>query len=123
MPFNNKNYEFSGDIEKNPGPFWKKKDPIENLQDIVETQGDEISDLKETVDKQSKAMFDMLNKLMELSTKADEIKLESEKSAAEIKEVNQTVEDGQTSNVKMFQKVTEDDSKLGQKLVQQKVHL
>ena len=116
------NCELSGDIETNPGPFWKKEeDPVENLQDTVETHGDEISDLKETVDKQSDTMEEMLNKLVELSIKADDIKLDSEKNAKEIIKVSQTVEDGQSSILKLFQKVSEDESRLGQERVQQKV--
>ena len=38
-----------GDIESNPGPFWKKgEDLSENLQNIIDDQTDDLRDLRDT---------------------------------------------------------------------------
>ena len=71
----------SGDIETNPGPFWKKEeDPVGNLQTVIDEQADEITDLKDIVEKQSDSISDLKNKIDELTEKSDELKLNSEKN-------------------------------------------
>ena len=72
----------SGDVEPNPGPFWKKdEDAIENLQDIIDDQADEIKDLKETVEKQSETIEELKSKIEEILVKTEDQKTESEKAA------------------------------------------
>ena len=74
--------KISGDIEPNPGPFWKKdEDAIENLQDIIDDQADEIKDLKETVEQQSENIEELKTKIEEVLVRTAEQKTESEKAA------------------------------------------
>ena len=74
--------KISGDIEPNPGPFWKKdEDAIENLQDIIDDQADEIKDLKETVEQQSETIEELKTKIEEILVRTEEQKTESEKAA------------------------------------------
>ena len=74
--------KISGDIEPNPGPFWKKdEDAIENLQDIIDDQADEIKDLKETVEQQSETIEELKTKVEEILVRTEEQKTESEKAA------------------------------------------
>ena len=71
-----------GDVEPNPGPFWKKdEDAIENLQDIIDDQADEIKDLRETVDQQSETIEELKTKIEEILVRTEEQKTESEKAA------------------------------------------
>ena len=55
-------------------------------------QGDKVIDMKEAVDKQNKAMEEMLITLNEMSTKMDEINAENDKHSEEITEVSKIVE-------------------------------
>ena len=74
--------KISGDVEPNPGPFWKKdEDAIENLQDIIDDQADEIKDLKETVEQQSETIEELKTKVEEILVRTEEQKTESEKAA------------------------------------------
>ena len=74
--------KISGDIEPNPGPFWKKdEDAIENLQDIIDDQADEIKDLKETVEQQSETIEELKTKVEEILARTEEQKTESETAA------------------------------------------
>ena len=112
----------SGDVESTPGPICNTaEDPVGKLQDIVEVQGDKVIDMKEAVDKQNKAMEEMLSTLNEMSTKMDGIKAENVKHSEEIAEVSKTVEDESKSNIEVFEKVNEEDSKIDEELEQQKV--
>ena len=112
----------SGDVESNPGPICNTaEDPVGKLQDIVEVQGDKVIDLKEAVDKQNKAMEEMLITLNEMSTKMDGIKAENVKHSEEITEVSKTVEEENKSNIKVFEKFAKEDFKIYEELEQQKV--
>ena len=112
----------SGDVESNPGPICNTaEDPVGKLQDIVEVQGDKVIDMKEAVDKQNKAMEEMLITINEMSTKMDEINAENDKHSEEITEVSKIVEEENKSNIKVFEKLTEEDSKIDEELEQQKV--
>ena len=114
--------DVSGDVESNPGPICNTADdPVGKLQDIVEVQGDKVIDMKEAVDKQNKAMEEMLITLNEMSTKMDEINAENDKHSEEITEVSKIVEEENKSNMKVFEKLTEEDSKIDEELEQQKV--
>ena len=112
----------AGDVESNPGPICNTaEDPVGKLQDIVEVQGDKVIDMKEAVDKQNKDMEEMLNTLNEMSTKMDGIKAENVKHSEEITEVSKTVEEESKSNIKVFEKLIEKDSKIDEMQEQQKV--
>ena len=113
---------FPGDIETNPGPFWKKEDdPLDALQNIIDEQADEISDLKETIEKQGDTITELKNKITELTDKTSEMKVENDKNNEEILKVNRALESDKKSNAKKFEELSEHDSKFGQELLHQKV--
>jgi uncharacterized protein YaaN involved in tellurite resistance len=86
-------------------------------------QGDKVIDMKEAVDKQNKDMEEMLNTLNEMSTKMDGIKADNVKHSEEITEVSKTVEEESKSNIKVFEKLNEEDSKIDEVLEQQQVRI
>ena len=111
-----------GDIETNPGPFWKKEDdPLDALQNIIDEQADEISDLKETIEKQGDTITELKNKITELTDKITKMKVENDKNNEEILKVNRALESDKKSNAKKFEELSEHDSKFGQELLHQKV--
>lgn len=110
-----------GDIETNPGPFWKKEeDPVDNLQNIIDEQADEISDLKETVEKQSDSIADLKTKVDELTVKSNELNFDTEKNKEEIRKVGRALDGEKKTNSKVFEELSDHDSKIGQELIQQK---
>ena len=112
----------SGDVELNPGPFWKKEDdPIENLQNIIDEQADEISDLKDTIDKQGETIDDLKAKISELSDQTTKIEIESHRNEEDILKFSRALEKEKKENSKKFEELSEHDSKFGQELLQQKV--
>ena len=125
-----------GDIEPNPGPFWKKdEDAIENLQDVIDDQADEIKDLKETVDQQNETIEELRTKIEDILTKVDEQKEKSEKTAEELASMvglfittmttlsfqARSSESEKQANDKAVDKLTSQDSRISQELLQQKV--
>ena len=84
-------------------------------------QGDKVIDMKEAVDKQNKAMEEMLITLNEISTIMDGIKADNDKQPEEITVVSKTIEEDSKSNIKVFEKLTEEDSKIDEELEHQKV--
>ena len=113
---------FAGDIESNPGPFWKKEeDPIENLQNIVDDQADEISDLKENIEKQSDTINELKGKLEELSINLTALQSDNGNNIEDILKVKRSLENDKKSNAKLFEELSENDSKFGQELLLQKV--
>ena len=116
-------YSFcAGDVESNPGPFWKKgEDPIESLQNVIEDQADELKDLKDTIDDQNDTIDDLKMKLEDLSDKFTELSEDENK----VKESNllhgQMIESLKRDNDKIFQKLSDNDSKFDKELIHQKV--
>ena len=112
-----------GDIETNPGPFWKKEeDPVENLQNIIDDQAEEIGDLKETIEKQSETLAELKKKITELSETTTELQLDTDKNNEEVLKVSRALDSDKKSNAKQFEELSEHDSKFGQELLQQKVN-
>jgi len=111
----------AGDIESNPGPICHtSEDPVEKLQDIVEVQGDKVIDMKEDIDKQNKAMQEMLITLNEISTKMDEIKADNDKQPEEITVIGKSIEEERKSSIEVVKKLIEEDSKIDEELDQQR---
>ena len=112
----------AGDVESNPGPFWKKgDDPIESLQNVIEDQADELKDLKDTIDDQNDTIDDLKMKLEDLSDKFTELSEDENK----VKESNllhgQMIESLKRDNDKIFQKLSDNDSKFDKEIIHQKV--
>ena len=84
-------------------------------------QGDKVIDMKEAVDKQNKAMEEMLITLNEISTKMDGIKADNDKQPEEITVVSKTIKEESISNIQVFEKLTAEDSKIDEELEHQKV--
>ena len=139
--------KISGDVEPNPGPFWKKdEDAIENLQDIIDDQADEIKDLKETVENQSETIEELKTKIEEILVRTEEQKTESEKAAKNLADLVRSfpmesrqgsslkemlsesralqvvsLEAEKETNARVFDELSAHDSRIGQELLQQKV--
>ena len=77
--------------------------------------------MKEAVDKQNKTVKEMLISINEMSTKMDGIKADNDKQPEEITVVRKTIEEESKSNIKVFEKLTEEDSKIDEELEHQKV--
>ena len=93
------------------------------MQNIIDEQADEIGDLKETVEKQSELIADLKIKIDDLSVKSNELKSNSEKNKEEIKKVGRALDGEKKTNSKVFEELSDHDSKIGQELIQQKVSI
>ena len=111
-----------GDIETNPGPFWKRgEDPIDNLQNIIDDQADELKDLKDTIDEQNDTIEDLRAKISDLADKFSELSDIEKTNSENALKCERMIESVQKESDRNFEKFAENDSKLGRELLQQKV--
>ena len=113
---------FLGDIETNPGPFWKRgEDPIDNLQTIIDDQADELKDLKDTIDEQNDTIEDLRAKISDLADKLSQLSDVEKTNTENALKCERMIETVQKESDRNFDKFSENDSKLGRELLQQKV--
>ena len=111
-----------GDVESNPGPFWKKgDDPIENLQNIIDDQADDIKDLRDTIDNQNDVIDELKNKINEVTNRLSELSEDEDKTKENTDKCERMIESLQKDSDRNFERFSENDSKFGQELLQQKV--
>ena len=88
---------------------------------MIEDQADELKDLKDTIDDQNDTIDDLKMKLEDLSDKFTELSEDENK----VKESNllhgQMIESLKRDNDKIFQKLSDNDSKFDKELIHQKV--
>ena len=113
-----------GDIESNPGPFWKKgEDLIENLQNIIDDQTDDLRDLRDTVDDQKETIEDLKSKVKDLTERITELSDDGRNNTEKIVLVETSVETLQRENESKIEDLSDKKSKIGQELLQQKVNI
>ena len=124
----NFHYCVEGDVESNPGPILDKipflrrgEDPVEKIQDILDDQADEINDLKDIVEKQTETINGIRSKVDFLFEKLNKNSDEVSKTREALWSVNQFVENEKKDKDRHFARLSENDAKLGQDLLQQKV--
>ena len=114
---------FSGDVESNPGPFWKKgDDPIENLQNIIDDQADDIKDLRDTIDNQNDVIDELKNKINEVTSRLSELSEDENKTKENTEKCERMIQSLQKDSDRNFETFSENDSKFGRELLQQKVN-
>ena len=88
---------------------------------MIEDQADELKDLKDTIDDQNDTIDDLKMKLEDLSDKFTELSEDENK----VKESNllhgQMIESLKRDNDKIFQKLSDNDSKFDKEIIHQKV--
>ena len=77
--------------------------------------------MKETIDKQGGTIAELKNKITDLSEKTSDLKLNNEKNNEDILKVSRGLDNDKKSNARQFEESSENDSKFGQELLQQKV--
>ena len=79
--------------------------------------------MKYTIEKQGETLAELKNKITELSEKTSELKLNNEKNNEDILKASRGLDNDKKSNARQFEESSENDSKFGQELLQQKVKL
>ena len=111
-----------GDVESNPGPFWKKGDDLlESLQNVIDDQADDLRDLRDTVDDQNDTIEDLKLEMKELTERMSKLSEGEDNNKEQIVKVERSVDTLQKESDSRFEDLSEKDSKIGQDLIQHKV--
>ena len=111
-----------GDVESNPGPFWKKGDDLlESLQNVIDDQADDLRDLRDTVDDQNDTIEDLKLEMKELTERMSKLSEGEDNNKEQIVKVERSVDTLQKESDSRFEDLSEKDSKIGQELHQHKV--
>ena len=115
-------YILLGDVESNPGPFWKKgEDLLESLQNIIDDQADDLRDLRDTVDDQNETIEDLKSDMKELTERMTKLSEGEDKNKENIVIVEKSMDTFHKESDSRFEDLSEKDSKIGQELLQHKV--
>ena len=111
-----------GDVESNPGPFWKKgEDLMESLQNIIDDQADDLRDLRDTVDDQSMTIEDLKSEMKELTERMTKLSEGEDNNKEKLVIVERSMDTLHKESDSRFEDLSEKDSKIGQELLQHKV--
>ena len=111
-----------GDVESNPGPFWKKgEDLLESLQNIIDDQADDLRDLRDTVDDQNDTIEDLKLEMKDLTERMTKLSEGEDNNKEKILIVEKSMETLHKESDSRFEDLSEKDSKIGQELHQHKV--
>ena len=111
-----------GDVESNPGPFWKKgEDLLESLQNIIDDQADDLRDLRDTVDDQNDTIEDLKLEMKDLTERMTKLSEGEDNNKEKILIVEKSMETLHKESDSRFEDLSEKDSKIGQDLIQHKV--
>ena len=111
-----------GDVESNPGPFWKKgEDLLESLQNIIDDQADDLRDLRDTVDDQNETIEDLKSEMKELTERMNKLSEGEDNNTEKIVTLERSVETFHKESDSRFEDLSEKDSKIGQELLRHKV--
>ena len=111
-----------GDVESNPGPFWKKgEDLMESLQNIIDDQADDLRDLRDTVDDQHETIEDLRSEMKELTERMTKLSEGEDNNKEKLIIVERSMDTLHKESDSRFEDLSEKDSKIGQELLQHKV--
>ena len=99
---------------------WKKRSPIEKLQDILDDQNDDIKDLKEIIDNQSEVIEDLKSKIKDVTVQLEELYSEETKSKELNLQCETRIENLETEMTNNFDQFTKKDQELESRFSKQK---